>query len=62
MAAINRLEVLDQSLLLIGRFDRQIAVSAPDLAGRMHNQHSRQASACRKSRRIDQIEPVSDHS
>jgi cell division protease FtsH len=34
MAATNRPEVLDQALLRAGRFDRQIAVAAPDLAGR----------------------------
>ena len=35
MAATNRPEVLDQALLRAGRFDRQITVSAPDLAGRL---------------------------
>jgi cell division protease FtsH len=35
MAATNRPEVLDPALLRAGRFDRQIAVSAPDLAGRL---------------------------
>jgi cell division protease FtsH len=34
MAATNRPEILDQALLRAGRFDRQITVSAPDLAGR----------------------------
>lgn len=35
MAATNRPEVLDPALLRAGRFDRQIAVSAPDLVGRL---------------------------
>jgi cell division protease FtsH len=35
MAATNRPEILDPALLRAGRFDRQIAVSAPDLAGRL---------------------------
>ena len=35
MAASNRPEVLDPALLRAGRFDRQIAVSAPDLTGRL---------------------------
>lgn len=34
MAATNRPEVLDQALLRAGRFDRQVAVGNPDLAGR----------------------------
>jgi len=39
MAATNRPEVLDQALLRAGRFDRQITVSAPDLAGRLQILH-----------------------
>jgi cell division protease FtsH len=35
MAATNRPEVLDAALLRPGRFDRQITVDLPDLAGRM---------------------------
>jgi cell division protease FtsH len=35
MAATNRPEVLDQALLRAGRFDRQIAVTQPDLVGRL---------------------------
>jgi cell division protease FtsH len=35
MAASNRPEVLDPALLRAGRFDRQIAVSNPDLVGRV---------------------------
>jgi cell division protease FtsH len=35
MAATNRPEILDPALLRAGRFDRQITVSAPDLAGRV---------------------------
>jgi cell division protease FtsH len=35
MAATNRPETLDPALLRAGRFDRQITVSAPDLAGRL---------------------------
>ncbi|HTX79541.1 MAG TPA: AAA family ATPase, partial [Longilinea sp.] len=35
MAATNRPEILDPALLRAGRFDRQITVSAPDLAGRL---------------------------
>ena len=34
MAASNRPEVLDQALLRPGRFDRQIQVNLPDIAGR----------------------------
>jgi cell division protease FtsH len=42
MAASNRPEVLDPALLRAGRFDRQIAVGNPDLAGRIQilNIHS----------------------
>jgi cell division protease FtsH len=42
MAATNRPEILDPALLRAGRFDRQITVSAPDLAGRLQilNIHS----------------------
>jgi cell division protease FtsH len=39
MAATNRPEVLDPALLRAGRFDRQITVSAPDLAGRLQILH-----------------------
>jgi cell division protease FtsH len=35
MAATNRPEILDPALLRAGRFDRQITVAAPDLAGRV---------------------------
>src|SRR5881392_2618668 len=34
MGASNRLQDLDQALLRPGRFDRQVLVAAPDLAGR----------------------------
>jgi cell division protease FtsH len=35
MAATNRPEILDPALLRAGRFDRQVAVGNPDLAGRL---------------------------
>ncbi len=35
MAATNRPEVLDPALMRAGRFDRQVAVGNPDLAGRL---------------------------
>jgi cell division protease FtsH len=35
LAATNRPEVLDQALLRPGRFDRQVLVDRPDLAGRL---------------------------
>jgi cell division protease FtsH len=39
MAATNRPEVLDPALLRPGRFDRQITVDLPDLAGRVQILH-----------------------
>ncbi|TWP33665.1 ATP-dependent zinc metalloprotease FtsH [Leekyejoonella antrihumi] len=36
IAATNRPDILDPALLRPGRFDRQIAVDAPDMAGRHH--------------------------
>jgi cell division protease FtsH len=36
IAATNRPDILDPALLRPGRFDRQIAVAAPDMAGREH--------------------------
>ena len=36
MAATNRPEILDPALLRPGRFDRQIVVDKPDIAGREH--------------------------
>jgi len=43
LAATNRADVLDQALLRPGRFDRQIAISSPDYAGRLEilNVHAR---------------------
>jgi cell division protease FtsH len=43
MAATNRPEVLDPALMRAGRFDRQVTVGNPDLAGRLQimNIHSR---------------------
>jgi cell division protease FtsH len=35
MAATNRPEILDQALLRPGRFDRQVLVDRPDMAGRL---------------------------
>jgi len=35
MAATNRPEVLDPALMRAGRFDRQVAIGNPDLAGRL---------------------------
>src|SRR5689334_4078666 len=36
IAATNRPDILDPALLRPGRFDRQIAVDAPDMQGRLH--------------------------
>ena len=35
IAATNRVDILDQALLRPGRFDRQVAVDLPDVAGRL---------------------------
>ncbi|MFC8598220.1 MULTISPECIES: ATP-dependent zinc metalloprotease FtsH [unclassified Isoptericola] len=39
IAATNRPDILDPALLRPGRFDRQVAVEAPDLKGREHILH-----------------------
>ena len=52
MGASNRLQDLDPALLRPGRFDRQMLVSPPDLAGReaiLERAHARQAA--RRGRR-----------
>jgi cell division protease FtsH len=43
LAATNRPEILDPALLRLGRFDRQVLVDRPDLAGRLEilNVHAR---------------------
>ena len=56
MAATNRPEILDPALLRAGRFDRQVALGNPDLAGRLQilRIHSRHITlADRKSTRLN---------
>ena len=56
MGASNRLQDLDPALLRPGRFDRQILVSPPDLAGReeiLQRPHARQAARRRRRPHVD---------
>ena len=51
MGASNRLQDLDPALLRPGRFDRQVLVAPPDLAGReaiLARPHARQAARRRR--------------
>ena len=64
IAATNRPDVLDPALLRPGRFDRQIAVDAPDLNGRhqilkVHSRGKPMAPGRRPARRSRAVRPAS---
>ena len=59
IAATNRPDILDPALLRPGRFDRQIAVDAPDMEGRKAIlRGARQGQAVRARRRPRSVSPA----